>query len=111
MRNSQNSTLLGNLNIGKWDDDDDDDNDEMNQQIKKTADMRKFLTNKIAQEERKQKRNMYLNSWDAALDAGKVSYYFFCIYLNLSLLKINESIEIIILIEKENQRKENRRII
>ena len=73
MRISQNSALLGNLNIGKWDDDDNDD--DINQQIKKTSDMRKALSNKIVQEERKRKRNMYLNTWDAALDAGKVSCF------------------------------------
>ena len=64
------NTLLGNKNVGRWDDDEEDGNE--NLQNKKTTDLREALSKQMDKNDRRRKRGMYLNSWDAALDAGKV---------------------------------------
>jgi len=63
------NTLLGNKNVGRWDDDEEDGNE--NLQNKKTTDLREALSKQMDKNDRRRKRGMYLNSWDAALDAGK----------------------------------------
>mmetsp|Transcript_36934 Transcript_36934/g.54087 ORF Transcript_36934/g.54087 Transcript_36934/m.54087 type:complete len:683 (-) Transcript_36934:402-2450(-) len=77
LRDNDENDLLGNINIGKWDDEDDGNDDEMknmensgviNQQQKS---QRSFVLKEMQSKERSRKRKMYLNSWDAKLDEGK----------------------------------------
>lgn len=59
--NSEN-VLLGSSKVSKWDDEGDG----------KDGSFRESLVNQLKHEQKNRKRAMYLNSWDAALDAGRV---------------------------------------
>lgn len=60
--NGGENTLLGNANVAKWDDEDND----------KDKLLRESVANELKQEQKNRKRKMYLNSWDASLDKGRV---------------------------------------
>ena len=73
------SHLLGNKTISGWDEDDDVDEQSLGKKQKAAAAKAKKMRDTIFQESRQmtkdRKRKMYLSSWDAGLDAGKVSFY------------------------------------
>jgi hypothetical protein len=58
------TVLLGDTKITKWDNDGND-----NENVNKFRDS---VSNDLKQEQKKRKRNMYLDSWDSGLDTGKV---------------------------------------
>ena len=69
-RSTSSNELLGNLNVGTWDDDADvDDTVESSNSFNKMR--RKKGIQAIESERRAQKRSMHMNRWDAALDEGK----------------------------------------
>ncbi len=59
---SSENVLLGSSKVSKWDDEEDGNH----------GSFRESLVNQLKQEQKSHKRAMYLNSWDAALDAGRV---------------------------------------
>ena len=74
------SDLLGNLNIGRWDDEEDDgagtagrSDDERydNAVVSSSMRRRQKAVQEMNAKEKSKKRKMYLDSWDAALDEGK----------------------------------------
>lgn len=69
--------LLGNKVVSGWDDDSDTDanvhdNYEKKKSPNKDAKFRKAMFEKNKKDEKESKRKMYLDSWDSALDAGRV---------------------------------------
>ena len=64
--------LLGNRSVSTWDDDDEADDAKSLQHVSKYAKLRETVFTETKLEEKDRKRNMYLNSWDAGLDAGKL---------------------------------------
>lgn len=69
--------LLGNKVVSGWDDDSDSDinahkNYEKKKSSNKDAKFRKAMFEKNKKDEKESNRKMYLDSWDSALDAGRV---------------------------------------
>jgi Ubiquitin C-terminal hydrolase len=68
------NSLLGERAIGGWDDDDDEskETETRNTSLEKEAKIRRTIFSETKLHEKSRKRKMYLDSWDRALDAGKV---------------------------------------
>mmetsp|Transcript_1875 Transcript_1875/g.3387 ORF Transcript_1875/g.3387 Transcript_1875/m.3387 type:complete len:995 (-) Transcript_1875:93-3077(-) len=64
--------LLGDRAIGCWDDDDDREKEARSASLEKEAKIRAAIFSDTKLQEKSKKRKMYLDSWDRALDAGKV---------------------------------------
>ncbi len=68
--------LLGNTAISGWDDEDADvDNTAVRKKKEKAQKLREFVAKETKEKTKDRKRKMYQNSWDAGLDAGKVSNF------------------------------------
>ena len=64
--------LLGNRSVSTWDDDDGAESLHEKKQSSKEARLRETVFTETKLEEKDRKRKMYVNSWDAGLDAGKL---------------------------------------
>lgn len=64
--NDEESGLLGNTKVSKWDEDDESDGP-----TTQSSNFRAAALKELKREERNRKRKMYLDSWDAGLDKGR----------------------------------------
>lgn len=64
--------LLGNRSVSTWDDDNEAESPHEKKQSSKEARLRETVFTETKLEENDNKRKMYVNSWDAGLDAGRL---------------------------------------
>ena len=64
--------LLGNRSVSTWDDDDGAESLHEKKQSSKEARLRETVFTETKLEEKDRKRKMYVNNWDAGLDAGRL---------------------------------------
>jgi hypothetical protein len=72
-RHGQDYELLGNRSVDKWSDNATDDAEAP--QKASISQARAIMVNKLEKDVRSRKRKEYLDTWDAALDRGRVSFY------------------------------------
>jgi len=64
--------LLGNRSVSTWDDDNEAESLHEKKQSSKEAKLRETVFTETNLEEKDRKRKMYVNNWDAGLDAGRL---------------------------------------
>ena len=80
--------LLGDIPVGKWDDDNDDNGDNTEANRQGTFDARTKMSKDILTAEQDRKRKMFLDRHDALLDQGKVCLCFVILMYKLFILPI-----------------------